>query len=116
MDIMPTLIDVANTEYPMELGNIETLSLHGKSLLPILKGEQREKPDFFISGFTNNFRMYRKGDWKLVKANGEDWESYNLTNDRTEMNNLADSLPSKVEELAKRYEEDKNNLLKKPVL
>ena len=60
--------------------------------------------------------MYRKGDWKLVKANGEDWELYNLTNDRTEMNNLADSLPSKVEELAKRYEEDKNNLFIKPVL
>lgn len=111
VDVFPTLIDIANSEYPNELENIKTTPLHGKSLLPIFKGEEREEPDFFISGHTEKFRMYRKGDWKLVKANGEQWELYNLGNDRTEMYNLADSLSSKVSELAREYEETKNTLL-----
>jgi arylsulfatase A-like enzyme len=110
VDILPTLIDVAKTKYPEKLGDIEPLPLHGKSLLPIFEGKQRVEPDFFMSGYTDNFRMYRKGDWKLVKANGEEWELYNLKSDRTEMNNLVDSLPSKVEELVKSYEKESENL------
>jgi len=110
VDIMPTLIDIADASYPERIGDDESAPLHGSSLLPILRGEQRELPDFFISGHTDKFRMYRKGDWKLVKANGEEWQLYNLENDRTEMYNLADSLPTKVGEMITDYEEDLTNL------
>ena len=55
--------------------------------------------------------MFRMDNWKIVRANAEEWELYNLDNDRTEMFNLADSLPSKVHELEKDYYEAKNNLV-----
>ena len=31
----------------------------------------------------------REGDWKLVKRRTEDWELYNMIDDRTELNDLA---------------------------
>jgi arylsulfatase len=43
------------------------------------------------------------GDWKLVAANEEAWELYNLSADRTESNNLADQMPDKVLELEKQW-------------
>jgi len=111
VDILPTFIDLAHTIYPGTLGSIRTLQLQGSSLLPIFYGEHRKEPEFFISGFENEFRMFRMDNWKIVRANAEEWELYNLDNDRTEMYNLADSLPSKVHELEKDYYEAKNNLV-----
>lgn len=45
-------------------------------------------------------RALRKGDWKAVKLDGNaDWELYNLAEDRTELNDLAETHPDKLEEL-----------------
>jgi arylsulfatase A-like enzyme len=85
--------------------------LHGRSLVTVFKGEAREEPDFFISGFTERFRMFRTGEWKIVRANNEDWELYNLANDYTEIHNLADSLPGKVLELSEKYREVSEDLM-----
>ena len=79
--------------------------------MPILEGKERVEPEFFMSGWTERFRMFREKEWKIVKLNGEDWELYNLTDDPTEINNLAESMPQKVNELAKAYEQ-KNEELK----
>ena len=81
------------------------ISLHGSSLLPVFKGETRKEPDFFISGM-EKFRMFRKGDYKIVRMNGEDWELYNLKNDPTEIENLASKLPEKVIELLNIYKQN----------
>ena len=105
VDVFPTLLEVTGETYPEQINNQTSLPLHGNSLLPIFKGQEREDPPFFISGFKERFRMYRSGDWKIVKANNKDWELYNLANDRTELNNLADSLSGKVEELSRDYEQ-----------
>jgi arylsulfatase len=45
----------------------------------------------------------RKGKWKLVALRGEASELYDMTKDRTELHNLADRFPEKVEELEKEY-------------
>jgi arylsulfatase len=71
----------------------------------VLKGEQRKQPEYFISGYTEKFRMFRVGDWKIVRANDEDWELYQMSNDQTELENLADSLPGKVSELYRKYDD-----------
>lgn len=70
--------------------------------MPIFNGEIRTEPEYFISGL-EKFRMFRKGDYKLVKLNNTKWELYNIRKDPTELNNLADSLPNKVLELSKDY-------------
>lgn len=99
VDIAPTLLEAAEVEYPEKIEQLTPQSLQGSSLMPILLGEQREEPEFFMSGWTDRFRMFRKGDYKIVKVNNEVWELYNLKEDPTEINDLANQMPEKVREL-----------------
>jgi arylsulfatase len=48
-------------------------------------------------------RAVRHGDWKLVAVYQGPWELYDLSRDRTELENLADAYPDRVEELASLY-------------
>jgi len=102
-DIFPTILDLAGIEYPEELDGKKTVPLHGKSLMPIINGELRENPGFIISGFSERFRMFRSDEYKIVKANNREWELYNLEEDPTELDNLAQSVPEKVQELSDSY-------------
>ncbi len=102
VDMAPTFLDVLKTSYPDSINGYATLPLQGSSLLPIFKGEERKEPDFFVSGL-DKFRMFRKGDYKIVRLNGGDWELYQMKEDPTELNNLASTYPEKVKELADQY-------------
>jgi arylsulfatase A-like enzyme len=84
--------------------------MHGSSLMPILLGGKRTEPEFFMSGWTDRFRMFRQGDYKIVKANNETWELYNLKDDPTEINNLAKEFPEKVQELENEWLKKKEEL------
>jgi arylsulfatase len=110
VDIAPTLLEAANISYPLEMGEIKPQPLQGSSLMPILDGKQRQEPEFYLSGWTDRFRMFRQGDWKIVKLNGEDWELYNLKEDPTEINNQANTNPEKVDELIKAYQAKQSEL------
>lgn len=99
VDIAPTFLDILNTPYPDSISGYPTIPLHGSSLVPIFEGKERKEPDFFISGL-EKFRMFRSGDYKIVRMNGGDWELYNIKDDPTELKNLAQDLPEKVEELS----------------
>lgn len=110
VDILPTLLDITGTEYPHQLNDRSSIPLHGESLLPVFLGQERETPSYFVSGFTERFRMFRQGDWKIVKVNDMDWELYNMKEDLTEVNDLAGELPEKVEELENAYIQWKDTL------
>lgn len=110
VDIFPTLLDLAGATYPVAYGDTTTIPLHGESLLPVFKGNEREEPKFFISGFTDRFRMFRSGKWKIVKANNENWELYDMDSDPTETNNLSSSHPEKLNELIALYNEKKKEV------
>ncbi|WP_297090268.1 arylsulfatase [uncultured Draconibacterium sp.] len=107
VDIVPTLLEASKTHFPSKLNGMEPQALQGNSFLPVLKGEQREEPEFFMSGWTDKFRMFRSGQWKIVKLNNSEWELYNLQNDPTEINNLAAEFPDKVTELEQLYRQKK---------
>ncbi|WP_149275065.1 arylsulfatase [Pareuzebyella sediminis] len=102
VDIAPTFLDILNIQYPDSIEGYPTLPLHGSSLVPVFMGKERKQPDYFVSGM-EKFRMFRSGDYKIVRLNGEDWELYNIIEDPTELVNLADSLPEKVIELSNHY-------------
>jgi arylsulfatase len=102
VDIAPTFLDLLNIHYPDSIQGHATLPLHGSSLLPVFMGEQRKEPDYFISGM-DKFRMFRSGDYKIVRMNGGTWELYNMISDPSELVNLADTMPEKVNELSEFY-------------
>ncbi|GAB5554567.1 MAG: arylsulfatase [Saprospiraceae bacterium] len=102
VDMAPTFLDILGIPYPDSIEGHPTLPLHGQSLLPVFQGKEREEPDYFISGM-ERFRMFRSGDYKIVKLNKGPWELYNMVEDPTELVNLAEALPGKVLELSEAY-------------
>ncbi len=105
VDLFPTFLEVAGISYPAQVDGQPSLPLHGSSLMPIFKGQKRQDPPFFISGHTERFRMFRQGDWKIVKLNLQDWELYNMDIDPTEINDLAQTMPEKLQEMIDAYNE-----------
>ncbi len=103
VDLFPTILDATGLEYPENINGIEPQKLQGSSLLPVLLGKQREDPPFIISGWTERFRMYREGDWKIVRKNDEQWELYNLKDDPTEIIDLSAEKGYKVTEMEDNY-------------
>jgi arylsulfatase A-like enzyme len=103
VDIAPTLLELLGIEYPTTIEGFPTLPLHGSSLLPIFLGKKRKEPAYFLSGF-RKFRMYRSGAYKMVQMNGEKWELYDIKKDPTELNDLADEKPKKVNQMLEDYE------------
>lgn len=90
LDLYPTFLELSGAEI--------TPDLDGKSLLPVLEGKKRKVPEFYVSGH-KDFRMFRKGDWKVIQVNRTNWELYNIEKDPTELNNLAEVESEKFNEL-----------------
>lgn len=103
-DIMATCLEAANLKYPETYNNMDITPLEGESLMPILRGEnwQRSSPLFWEHEGNSAVRL---GEWKLVREHANDWELYNMNEDRTELNNLAHLYPNLVKELLVAYSE-----------
>ncbi len=112
-DIMSTCIELAGTTYPDEYQGRKIIPTPGKSILPIIRGENM--PERYIYAEHEGNRMVRKGEWKLVSANfkGDEWELYNIKEDRTEQYNLIKMYPGIAKELENAYFEwaDKSDVL-----
>ena len=103
VDILPTLLDLAGATYPTTHDERPTPSLDGQSLAPVLQGCTRPDPDLLIAGFTERFRTVRIGDRKIVRVNARPWEMYDLSQDPTELEDLAAEHPTELAELVARY-------------
>ena len=100
IDVMPTFLELAGGEYPKEHAGQGILPCEGKSMVPLLLGKQRESHEFLFWEWAGN-RAVRSGDWKACWDNRrKQWELYNLPEDRTEMNDLADEQPDRTKRLA----------------
>jgi arylsulfatase len=103
IDIMATCLNIAGVAYPKAHKGSNLIPLEGRSLLPILEGRERRGHDALYWEHEGN-RAVRQGKWKLVAWHGRPWELYDLQADRTELKNLADEYPQKVQELKAMYE------------
>ncbi len=103
-DIAATVYDAAGAQYPSEFKGNEITPLEGESFMSAIEGKawSREKP---VAVEHEGNRGIRIGDWKLVAEWDKPWELYNIPEDRTELNDLASSEPSRVAEMERAYDE-----------
>ena len=117
VDIMATLVDITGATYPESMRGETVGAMDGMSLLPAFQGGtiERDKPVFFQWAQSKGVI---DGHWKLVihevrprdvesglwDFSTSEWELYDLSKDRTEINNLVESNPGKFAELRDKYE------------
>jgi len=96
-DIVPTVLDLAG----ILSDTLSQLDFTGRTLKPLF--ERDTEWDHPIWFYHEGHRAIRIGNWKLVAEKDGPWELFNLKEDRTESNNLAESKPAKVLELEKQW-------------
>ncbi|GAA1166800.1 arylsulfatase [Kitasatospora gansuensis] len=111
-DILPTLLELAGLERPVERARQPVQELDGISFAPVLRGPEAESTHAEqYCEMTGNRSYYRNG-WKLVTLHrpgtpyddGE-WALYDLRTDPTEIDDVAAEYPEVVKELAEAWED-----------
>ena len=97
-DIMPTCLELANVQYPTNYKGNDIQALRGRSLLDVINGESWQSVDTIYWEHEGG-KALRIGDWKIVALKNQPWQLYNLAQDLTETNNLANDYPAKVVEM-----------------
>ena len=111
-DVMPTLLTIAETEYPMgEYNHRPILSMRGKSFLGHLQGDATpvHDADEPIGWELSGQRALVRGDWKLLwtPRSGEapGWELFDLSVDPFERNDVSAQFPDLTAELVNAWNE-----------
>ncbi|MEM9369177.1 MAG: arylsulfatase [Planctomycetota bacterium] len=102
IDVLPTIVEAAGAETITSVGDRQGRPISGRSLLPVFQGElfERTEPIHFL--FSQD-RAIRDGVWKAVSFRRGPWELYNLDEDRTELNDLANAMPERLESLVEQW-------------
>ncbi|MEL7338061.1 MAG: sulfatase-like hydrolase/transferase, partial [Planctomycetota bacterium] len=102
VDIMPTILDAADSSYPKTNRREPIPKMQGVSLLPLFQGANTQtRPPIFWE-FSGHHAI-RDGDWKLVAQRGQDWELFNVSQDPCETKNLAASHAEIVSRMQQQY-------------
>jgi len=115
IDIMATCVDVAGAVYPEVYAENSIYPMEGQSLVPAFQDQPLDREALYWEHEGN--RAIRIGEWKLVskaykkprvldlieEIPPEDWELYNLAEDRSETQDLAGQYPDKVESMAAQW-------------
>jgi arylsulfatase A-like enzyme len=99
IDFAPTILKLAGGEWPKESDGTKLPPHPGRDLVPTFKQDVAIDRDCLWWLHEKN-RAIRQGDWKLVAARDEQWQLYDLANDRAENIDLADKYPEKAKELS----------------
>lgn len=104
IDILPTILELTNAEYPESFNGDTIYPFDGVSLLPLDEKNMhdREKPIFWQFG---EGKAIMKDNWKLVSDNNKEWELYDVSADKTETNNLINEFPEIAEDLNKEWQQ-----------
>ncbi|MGK7394189.1 MAG: arylsulfatase [Candidatus Cyclobacteriaceae bacterium M3_2C_046] len=129
IDIMATLVDITGASYPEEYEGHAIHPLPGKSLTSVFTENAAIDREAIYFEHEGN-RAIRIGPWKLVSRAYpqaghfkrmdeiplDQWALYNMDDDRTELNDLADTYPDKVKEMAAQWQEwaQRTNTIPKP--
>ena len=97
IDIVPTFLDLAGVGKTVDT----PVTLPGRSLTSTFESSEEWSRTLWWAH--DGHHAIRMGDWKLVALKGKKWELYNLKKDRSETNDLSETHPEKVKDLAKSW-------------
>lgn len=98
MDLMPTFLQASG------ITAVKDHEMHGVSILPLLMDQSYERPEP-LQWEEQHSMAIRKGNWKLVHLFWQDQpQLYDMANDISEQDNLADNHPEIVAELLDAHE------------
>ena len=105
VDILSTCIELAGASYPGNFKGNNILPNEGTSLMNVIQGRNQDPQRAYYFNHQGTHAII-KGDWKIVREKrGDDkWHLYNLTREKTEITDLAGSMPEKVAELSTLWE------------
>ena len=106
MDVMPTLCEVADIEYPASCDGRDIIPMQGISMLPHLAGTQAKATARTLCWQHETNAAIREGNWKLVTENDrvdDKWELYDLSTDRSETEDLGAEQPEVVQRLKQKW-------------
>lgn len=113
IDIMATCVALSGASYPAEYNGKKIVPLPGISLVPSFNNKELNRKGICWEHEGN--RAIREGKWKLIskavlknsffydkvdELDLNNWELYDMENDRTETNNLAEQYPERVKTMA----------------
>jgi arylsulfatase len=106
IDIMPTICDASQSNYPKEFKTHSIQPTEGLSLMPLFNNTASlQSRTLYFDHFGSS--AVRTKEWKLVRGNtrynNRQWELYNISNDRCETQNLILQNPEKAKELEKMW-------------
>lgn len=106
IDFVPTLLDLAGARSSPTWHGATAPPLPGRSLVPAFRKDGAVTRDFLFFHHEGN-RALRMGDWKLVSAREKEdqWELYDLGQDRSEMHDLAAQQPERARRMEARWKE-----------
>jgi len=95
IDVLPTLVEISQSSIPDQWPDRELRPVSGVSLAPLFRGQAlvSRPPIHFL--FSRD-RALRDNDWKLVSFRGKAWELYHMTEDRSELRDLAKAQPQRL--------------------
>ena len=104
MDIMPTFLELAGLDCPLQRNGQKVQRIEGESFKPALATQswKRSKPICFEHEGNS---AIRQGRWKAVRQHPDEWELYDMYSDRTELNDLSLTHPEILAELQKNYKQ-----------
>ena len=102
-DFLPTFLDMANASYPKEFNNNSIKPIDGISLLPVLLTNKPISRGALYWEHVGN-KAVRDGKWKLVANSWGEWELYDMNNDGSETNNLAEIYSDTLNVMVKKYD------------
>lgn len=99
IDLMATCIDVAGATYPTERNGQPVTPREGVSLRPAFAGKSLERSQPLFWEHEGN-QAIRDGQWKLVAKENQPWELYDMVVDRSELHDLAETHPGRVQQMS----------------